>query len=127
MTEVMVSHPQLAERNISMKPTNEDGSPARPMRLIKRPDMISRMPTELQAFLPMCYESPEGLHIIAAHEPTGWHISVTGPMRYPTWDELRDIAWAIRPKQAFSILIPPRSEGTEYLNLQGHCIHLWEA
>ena len=96
-------------------PTNEDGSPARPMKLIEvaTPFMTGR-----------AYHGPGGLRVLAARELGEWHISVSAVGRYPSWDELRDVCWALRPERQFKVIVPPR--GADYLNEHPFCIHLWE-
>jgi hypothetical protein len=55
--------------------------------------------------------------------PLRWHISVRGPDRLPTWEEMVEIAHELRPGVPFVISVPPRSL---WLNLHPHVHHLWE-
>ncbi len=53
-----------------------------------------------------------------------WHISVSHPHRYPTWDEIREARYALIPDNAYMVMIlPPK---TEYVNVHKNCFHLWE-
>lgn len=53
-----------------------------------------------------------------------WHLSVSHPRRYPTWDELRDLRYALLPNdKTFGILFPPKEQ---YVNLPPNCFHLHE-
>lgn len=100
-----------------MQATNEDGSPARPMRLRK----VTR---ETDLLVGQAFSGPGGLFVICSREAGDWHISVSAKGRYPTWDELRDVAWALQPERTFKVIVPPH--GQPYTNLHDHCLHLWE-
>ncbi|HEY3021854.1 MAG TPA: hypothetical protein VGJ32_16765 [Solirubrobacteraceae bacterium] len=52
-----------------------------------------------------------------------WHISVSGPSRIPTWEELVDAAHALRPGVVFVVGVPPRSW---WMSVHPHVLHLWE-
>ena len=53
-----------------------------------------------------------------------WHLSVSHPRRYPTWDELEAIRYAVLPdEKTFAILFPPMSQ---YVNVHPNCFHLHE-
>jgi hypothetical protein len=56
-------------------------------------------------------------------DPLRWHISLAGPQRVPTWDELTDAAHHIRPGVHFVVMVPPRSL---WMNVHPHVLHLWE-
>jgi hypothetical protein len=67
--------------------------------------------------------APEGIWL-----PEGaldlWHLSISHPERYPTWDELADARYTLVPDQlTMAMLLPPRDE---YLNVHEHCFHLWQ-
>jgi hypothetical protein len=55
---------------------------------------------------------------------TRWHISVSGPGRVPTWDELVEAAHALRPGVPFTMGVPPRSW---WMNVHPHVLHMWES
>jgi hypothetical protein len=52
-----------------------------------------------------------------------WHISVRGPDRVPTWDELVGAAHSLRPGVVFCVPMPPRSW---WINVHEDVLHLWE-
>lgn len=56
-------------------------------------------------------------------EDLRWHISVRGPKRVPTWQELVRAAHELRPGVVFCVPMPPR---TWWLNVHEHVLHLWE-
>ena len=67
----------------------------------------------------------ERLAVIVAWEPgDGWHLSISHPTRYPTWDEIRDARYDLLPDDCtMAMLLPPRAE---YVNLHPNCFHLHE-
>lgn len=96
-----------------MQPTNEDGTPAQPRKLIELMPLNSTM---------RVFRMGE-CQIIFANEMRQWHISVTCEQRYPTWDELRDIGWALVPGKKLYIEVPTQQE--PYLNAHPFCLHMW--
>ena len=53
-----------------------------------------------------------------------WHLSVAHPKRYPTWDEIKAIRYALLPDdKTFAILFPPMAQ---YVNIHQNCFHLHE-
>ena len=52
-----------------------------------------------------------------------WHISLSGPGRVPSWDELASAAHELRPGVPFVVGVPPRSW---WLNVAENVLHLWE-
>ncbi len=56
-------------------------------------------------------------------EDLRWHISVRGPSRVPTWEELVRAAHELRPGVVFCVPMPPR---TWWINVHEHVLHLWE-
>lgn len=57
------------------------------------------------------YESSlERLRVIVAWEVGhGWHLSISHPSRYPTWDEIRDARYDLVPDGCtLAMLLPPR-------------------
>ncbi len=52
-----------------------------------------------------------------------WHISLRGPGRVPTWDELVDAAHQLQPGVMFVVAVPPRSL---WMNMDPNVLHLWE-
>lgn len=66
----------------------------------------------------------DGLTAIASIEPTGAHISISAPGRYPTWDEIASIKERVFPELPMVMALPPRAE---YVNIHTTCLHIWEA
>jgi len=53
-----------------------------------------------------------------------WHVSISHPSRYPTWDEIADVRYALVPDDVtLAMLLPPRSE---YVNAHPTTMHLWQ-
>jgi hypothetical protein len=53
-----------------------------------------------------------------------WHISISHPERYPTWDEIRDARYALTPHDIEMVMLLPPPE--EYVNTHPNAFHLWE-
>lgn len=63
-------------------------------------------------------------HVLVAEEPAGWHLSISHPTRYPTWDEITAARYALVPATVDMVLhLPPPDD---YVNVYAHCFHLWE-
>jgi len=78
----------------------------------------------------------EGLKLIRCCRVNGWlqcfvsidaglyHLSVSHPRRYPTWDEIKALRYSLLPdEKTFAILFPPMAQ---YVNLHPNCFHLHE-
>ena len=66
-----------------------------------------------------------GCQAIVTVEPTGLHISVSAPGRYPTWDELASARDKFGgPDRRMVMHFPPRAE---YVNVHDTCLHLHDA
>ena len=53
-----------------------------------------------------------------------YHLSVSHPRRYPTWDEIKALRYALLPDdKTFAILFPPMAQ---YVNVHSNCFHLHE-
>jgi hypothetical protein len=62
--------------------------------------------------------------VIVTKEYGKWHISVSRPDRLPSWDEIRDVRYAIAPDDVtMAMILPPKSS---YINIHPNCLHLWE-
>lgn len=63
--------------------------------------------------------------ILVAHEgPIGWHLSISHPTRYPTWDEICKARYELLPDDVtMAQILPPKSE---YVNVHPNCFHLHE-
>jgi len=82
---------------------------------------------DAEVAVPRVFEKA-GLRALVGREPVvkgdwRWHISLSGPGRIPTWEELVDAAHELRPGVMFAIPMPPRSY---WVNVHPHVIHLWE-
>jgi hypothetical protein len=85
------------------------------------------------------YRTQSGCSVIVAREPVKqvpegiwlspaelelWHLSVSHPDRYPTWDEIADVRYELVPDEVtMALLLPPRGE---YVNLHPTTMHLWQ-
>lgn len=73
-----------------------------------------------------CFSSPiERLFVMVGWEPgLGWHLSISHPDRYPSWDEIRDARYELLPDACtMGLFLPPRME---YVNVHPNCFHLRE-
>jgi len=62
--------------------------------------------------------------IITGRGAAGWHLSISHPTRYPTWDEVAEARYNLLPLNAtIAMLLPPPSE---YVNIHDTTFHLWE-
>lgn len=53
-----------------------------------------------------------------------WHMSISHPRRYPTWDEIAAARYDLIPDAVtMAQLLPPRAE---YVNVHERTFHLWE-
>ena len=59
---------------------------------------------------------------VNAHGPGGWHLSISGRGRYPSWDEIVKARYAKVPDDVtMALLLPPRAE---WVNAHETCFHL---
>ncbi len=66
------------------------------------------------------------LRAIVSQDPPDarWHISISHPHRYPTWDEIKRSRYELIPDSVFmAMLLPPKSQ---YVNVHPNCFHLHE-
>lgn len=53
-----------------------------------------------------------------------WHLSISHPRRYPTWDEVADARYRFTPDRVtMAILLPPSAQ---YVNFHPTTFHLWQ-
>jgi hypothetical protein len=53
-----------------------------------------------------------------------WHVSIAHEDRYPEWDEIADVRYALVPDDVtMALLLPPLGE---YVNTHEMCFHLWQ-
>ena len=85
------------------------------------------------------YRTASGCSVIVANEPAKaapagiwlppnelllWHLSIAHQHRYPTWDEIADVRYALVPEDVtMAMLLPPPDE---YVNAHDYCFHLWQ-
>lgn len=53
-----------------------------------------------------------------------WHLSISHPRRYPTWDEIREARYALCPSDINMVMHLPKV--TDYINIHPCTFHLWE-
>ncbi len=62
--------------------------------------------------------------VFLAREEGCWHVSIAHPDRYPTWDEIKEVRYAMMPGDiTVAMLLPPKEV---YVNVHENCFHLWE-
>lgn len=70
------------------------------------------------------FRTESGCTVLVAREPQGWHLSIAHTDRYPTWDEIADVRYALLPDEiCAAIIMPPKSE---YVNIHNNCFHVHE-
>jgi hypothetical protein len=53
--------------------------------------------------------------VLVTREHGRWHLSISHPARYPTWDEVAEARYRVLPKSLhFAMMLPPEGE---YVNL----------
>jgi len=53
-----------------------------------------------------------------------WHLSVSHKNRYPSYDEIADVRYALIPDDVtMAMLLPPQGQ---YVNLHDWCLHCWQ-
>ncbi len=81
---------------------------------------------ERPAIMPYCKTFTWGdLSVFVGEEPdTGWHLSISHPRRYPTWDEIKTARYDLVPPDVTMVMIlPPVSD---FVNIHQNCFHLWQ-
>jgi hypothetical protein len=61
--------------------------------------------------------------LVGSTEATGYHLSISHPSRYPTWDEIAHARYKLVPNVTMALLLPP---GSKYINIHPNCFHLWQ-
>jgi hypothetical protein len=105
------------------------------LRELVVPHVTAELPGHHRAFR----AQGSGCHVIVAQEPAGqapagiwvpvealtlWHLSISHPHRYPTWDEIADARYELVPDDVtMALLLPPP---VEYVNEHDTCFHLWQ-
>ena len=64
------------------------------------------------------------LRVVVSIDAGYWHMSISHPSRYPTWDEIKEARYKYTPNEVtMAMLLPPKEE---YVNVHPNCFHLWE-
>jgi hypothetical protein len=63
--------------------------------------------------------------VLVGVEDGRWHLSISHPNRYPTWDEIREARYQLCPGEIDVVMYLPKVG--EYINIHPHCFHLWQA
>lgn len=62
--------------------------------------------------------------ILVSIDDGRWHLSITHPTRYPTWDEIKKARYDYCPDDVeMAHILPPLEY---YVNVHPNCFHLWE-
>lgn len=97
------------------------------MGVAVRPSIIA--PREYQEFenkqMPWVRAYRRGsLAVFVSIESDHWHMSISHPTRYPTWDEIKTARYGLCPKEITMVMfLPPQDE---YVNVHANCFHLHE-
>lgn len=80
---------------------------------------------EIQSPVPGCKAWQLGQCTVFAGVELGmWHLSISHPTRYPSWDEIKEARYRFVPNEVtMAMLLPPREE---YINIHSNCFHLHE-
>ncbi len=80
---------------------------------------------EIHCPVPTCKAWQMGQCLVFAGIESGrWHMSISHPARYPTWDEIKEARYRFVPDKAtMAMILPPKSE---YVNIHPNCFHLHE-
>jgi hypothetical protein len=65
-----------------------------------------------------------GCRVLISRQQVGWHLSISRTNKLPSWEEVRDIRYALIPDEAvMAMILPPKSE---YVNVHEFCFQLYE-
>lgn len=53
-----------------------------------------------------------------------WHLSISHPTRYPTYEEIKQARYQFIPNEVTMAMIFPPKE--QFVNLHPNCFHLWQ-
>jgi hypothetical protein len=88
------------------------------------PNAMLRLAKEQNCTLVRCCLVNGWLQCLVTVDAGLWHLSVSHPRRYPTWDEIKSVRYSLLPdERTFAILFPPIAQ---YVNLHPNCFHLHE-
>lgn len=64
------------------------------------------------------------VNVLIGREDGRWHLSISTPTRYPTWDEIADARYDLLPDALeMAMILPPKAH---YVNHHPYVFHLWE-
>jgi len=90
----------------------------RPIEIPIPPQVKARLEPGARA-----YRLGECLVFVGVSED-GWHLSISHPSRYPTWDEIKAARYQLTPHNiTMAMILPPPNE---YVNIHENCFHLWQ-
>jgi hypothetical protein len=70
------------------------------------------------------YQMGDCTVLVGIGPQTGWHISISCPDRYPTWDEIAKARYTLCPEEVMMVMyLPPP---WQYVNAHPNCFHLHE-
>jgi len=58
------------------------------------------------------------------HENVGWHLSMSHPTRYPSWDEIAKARYELLPNDCDFVMVLPKPE--DYISIHENCFQVWE-
>ena len=87
---------------------------------------MKRQITKLRCIMPYVKAYSFGkCKVLVGEEPeVGWHLSISHPVRYPNWEEIRDARYEFCPDNiTMAMFLPPKAE---WVNIHNNCFHLYE-
>ena len=110
------------EKSVSKHPfrTNKSASNLRWSEAPASPKLERELINKENSYL-RCYRLGE-CGVIVTKEFDEWHLSISHPIRYPTWDEVAQARYHAIPKHIWMAMMLPPPE--HYVNLHENCLHL---
>lgn len=65
-----------------------------------------------------------GLTVCVAKEHGYWHLSISHPLRYPTWSEIYTARYDLLPEDIHTAILLPKK--AEYVNIHPNCFHVYQ-
>lgn len=62
--------------------------------------------------------------ILGSTAESGFHLSISCPDRYPTWDEIAHARFKLVPGDVTMAMLLPGEK--DYVNIHANCFHLWQ-
>jgi hypothetical protein len=93
-------------------------------KLIKEGDRMQKLALAEVGLNQAQQESYGECGVLISIDMGRWHMSISHPKRYPSWDEIKGARYKFLPTHIHvAMILPPPSE---YVNLHPNCFHLWE-